>query len=345
MSGFYAWRRLTALTTLIAIMFLVYNFALTSVQVQQDSGQDVFVREGRLLLTHTQTPTGVVGRPFSNCSNRGVKKYPSALIIGVRKGGTRALIDMLKCHPDIVAATSEVHYFDRDENFAKGVQWYLDQMPFSTKAQRTIEKSPSYFVSRMAAERAHTISPSTKIILIVRNPLDRIMSDYTQLLRKGRSSRSFENDVFLSPSGEVNTAFYPMSISMYDVHFERWREYFDLSQILIVDGDALIRDPVGQLKKVEEFMKVDNYFRDDMFYFNSTKGFYCWKKFGERGLGRQVSYCLGSAKGHRLPQVSNDTVQRLLSFLRPHNERFFAQVKQRFDWDFNYRNVGTHSKF
>lgn len=335
-------RRLTAITTLSALIttvILVYNFAYNSGTVTSAElggyRRNTFVREDRL-------GQSVTGRPL-NCSLRGVRKFPSALIIGVRKGGTRALIDMLKCHPDIVAAVSEVHYFDRGENFAKGVQWYIDHMPLSTKSQITIEKSPSYFVSLAAAERVHTVSPNTKIILIVRNPLDRIASDYTQLLRKGRSKRSFEGDVFLSPSGQVNTAFYPVSISMYDVHFERWLKHFDLARILIVNGDALIRDPMRELKKVEEFLEVGEYFHDGMFYFNATKGFYCWKKFDVKALDHQVSYCLGSAKGHQLPQLSNDTVQRLRDFLKPHNERFFMQVKQRFSWDASYSNIGPQS--
>lgn len=337
-------RRLTAaltLSMLITTLIIAYNFAYNSGSVMSAELEGHRRREDR--LGHTPMVTSG-GRPV-NCSLRAVRKFPSALIIGVRKGGTRALIDMLKCHPDIVTATSEVHYFDRDENFAKGVQWYIDHMPLSAKTQITIEKSPSYFVSPSTPERVFTVSPTTKIILIVRNPLDRIVSDYTQLLRKGRNNkRSFEGDIFLSPSGEINTGFYPVSTSMYDIHFEIWLKYFDHSQILIVNGDALIRDPTRELQKVEEFLGVSEFFHDDMFYFNATKGFYCWKKYDDRG-GHQVSYCLGSAKGHHLPQLSNDTVQRLRDFLKPHNERFFTQAQQRFSWDASYSNIGSLSKF
>ena len=50
------------------------------------------------------------------------KKLPSALIIGVKKGGTRALLEFLRIHPDIRAAGSEVHFFDH--NYSKGFHWY-----------------------------------------------------------------------------------------------------------------------------------------------------------------------------------------------------------------------------
>lgn len=70
-----------------------------------------------------------------------------ALIIGVRKCGTRALLEMLYLHPRIQKAGGEVHFFDRDENYLKGLEWYRKKMPHSFRGQITIEKSPSYFVS------------------------------------------------------------------------------------------------------------------------------------------------------------------------------------------------------
>lgn len=69
------------------------------------------------------------------------------LIIGVRKCGTRALLEMLNLHPRIQKAAGEVHFFDRDENYLKGLEWYRKKMPHSFRGQITIEKSPSYFVT------------------------------------------------------------------------------------------------------------------------------------------------------------------------------------------------------
>lgn len=70
-----------------------------------------------------------------------------ALVIGVRKCGTRALLEMLYLHPRIQKAAGEVHFFDRDENYWKGLEWYRKKMPHSFRGQITIEKSPSYFVT------------------------------------------------------------------------------------------------------------------------------------------------------------------------------------------------------
>ncbi|GIX76255.1 heparan sulfate glucosamine 3-O-sulfotransferase 5 [Caerostris extrusa] len=54
---------------------------------------------------------------------RGLKRrLPGAIIIGVKKGGTRALLEMLRLHPDVVAPGPEIHFFDR--HYEKGLQWY-----------------------------------------------------------------------------------------------------------------------------------------------------------------------------------------------------------------------------
>lgn len=75
------------------------------------------------------------------------RRLPQALIIGAKKCGTRALLEMLNLHPEIQKANEEVHFFDRDENYVKGLEWYRKKMPHSFSGQITIEKSPSYFIT------------------------------------------------------------------------------------------------------------------------------------------------------------------------------------------------------
>lgn len=80
------------------------------------------------------------------------------LIIGVRKCGTRALLEMLYLHPRIQKAAGEVHFFDRDDNYLKGLDWYRKKMPHSFRGQITIEKSPSYFVTPEVSTRRATLT-------------------------------------------------------------------------------------------------------------------------------------------------------------------------------------------
>ena len=89
------------------------------------------------------------GDIFSNRVHfpRTSRRLPQAIIIGVRKCGTRALLEMLALHPRVQKAAGEVHFFDRDDNYRRGLEWYRRKMPHSFRGQITIEKSPSYFVT------------------------------------------------------------------------------------------------------------------------------------------------------------------------------------------------------
>uniref|UniRef100_A0A8C9SNT0 Sulfotransferase n=1 Tax=Scleropages formosus TaxID=113540 RepID=A0A8C9SNT0_SCLFO len=100
---------------------------------------------------------------FSSASES--KKLPQAIIIGVKKGGTRALLEFLRVHPDIRAVGAEPHFFDR--NYHRGLGWYRDLMPRTLEGQITMEKTPSYFVTREAPARIHAMSHETKLIVVM----------------------------------------------------------------------------------------------------------------------------------------------------------------------------------
>ncbi|KAG6439261.1 hypothetical protein O3G_MSEX000625 [Manduca sexta] len=110
-----------------------------------------------------------------------VKRLPDALIIGVKKCGTRALLEFLRLHPDVRAAGSEVHFFDKF--YHKGFEWYRERMPPTLEGQITMEKTPSYWVTRSAPRRVYAMNPSVKLLAVVRDPVTRAISDYTQSAR------------------------------------------------------------------------------------------------------------------------------------------------------------------
>lgn len=67
--------------------------------------------------TGNDTPSPPLGNlKFGN------KKLPNAIIVGVKKGGTRAVLEFIRIHPDVRAAGTETHFFDR--NYDRGLEWY-----------------------------------------------------------------------------------------------------------------------------------------------------------------------------------------------------------------------------
>lgn len=61
-------------------------------------------------------------RNASVAQRYGNKKLPNALIVGVKKGGTRAVLEFIRIHPDVRALGTEPHFFDR--NYDRGLDWY-----------------------------------------------------------------------------------------------------------------------------------------------------------------------------------------------------------------------------
>ncbi|KAK2820627.1 hypothetical protein Q5P01_023586 [Channa striata] len=258
----------------------------------------------------------------------GSKKLPQALIIGVKKGGTRALLEFLRVHPDIRAVGAEPHFFDRD--YGNGLEWYRDLMPKTLEGQITMEKTPSYFVTREAPARISAMSRDTKLIVVVRDPVTRAISDYTQTLSKKPDIPSFESLTFKNrTTGLIDTSWSAIQIGIYAKHLDNWLQYFPMDQILFVSGERLISDPAGELGRVQDFLGLKRIITDKHFYFNQTKGFPCLKK----AEGSSKPHCLGKTKGRTHPNIDPEVVQRLRDFYRPFNMKFYQMTGQFFGWN------------
>ncbi|CAI5766196.1 heparan sulfate glucosamine 3-O-sulfotransferase 3B1-like [Podarcis lilfordi] len=267
--------------------------------------------------------------PISSFLNgSGTKRLPQAVIIGVKKGGTRALLEFLRVHPDVRAVGAEPHFFDR--NYERGLTWYRDLMPRTLDGQITMEKTPSYFVTKEAPARISAMSKGTKLIVVVRDPVTRAISDYTQTLSKKPDIPTFESLTFKNrTTGLIDTSWSAIQIGIYAKHLENWLLYFPIGQILFVSGERLISDPAGELGRVQDFLGLKRIITDKHFYFNKTKGFPCLKK----AEGSSKPHCLGKTKGRTHPNIDQEVVQRLREFYRPFNMKFYQMTGHDFGWD------------
>lgn len=277
--------------------------------------------------------------PPAHAANATTQRLPGAIIIGVRKGGTRALLEMLNLHPDVEVAKAEVHYFNLDENYQRGLDWYRAQMPFTLPGQLTVEKTPGYFTAPLAPERVWQMNPAVRLLLIVRDPAERLVSDYTQVLhnrlQRHKPYQPLEELLLLDDSslghqratrgGRIDPGYKALQRSLYHVHLQRWLEHFPREQIHVVDGEALVRDPYPELSKAERFLELSPRIRPSNFYFNATKGFYCLVSAGH-------DKCLDESKGRPHAPLSQRVFRKLCRFLREPNKRFFNLVGRTFPW-------------
>lgn len=271
---------------------------------------------------------------FSTAGNDRIKyphmkrQLPQCIIIGARKSGTRALLVYLNIHPDIVTHGEELHFFDDDEFYAQSLEVYRKRMPPSFKNQITIEKTPSYFTTPSVPERIYRMNSTIKLLLILRDPVERTISDYTQValskVKKHKYVESFTEKV-LEKDGSINRSYKGISRSVYHRHLQRWLDFFKLNQIHIVDGENLVADPYAELYKVEEFLGIEHKIQEDNFYFNETKGFYCVQT-------EVFQKCLSESKGRRHPAINSVVIKKLRDFFRPMNQKLFKMIGREFDW-------------
>lgn len=263
---------------------------------------------------------------------RPVKKFPEALIIGVRKAGTGAMRFYLDMHPYVEIASAEINFFDFE--YENGYEWYKNQLPMALPGQLTMEKTSNYFHNKKTVDRIYNMSSNMKLIVVVREPVERTVSDYIQ--RKLKKSESddidyppFENFVIDSDTGEVDASEKIIKPSIYQKHTVKWLKYFPLENLHFVDGGNLILNPYEEVKKVEQFLGIPPCLTKDKFVFSSTKGFYCIKKNKGR---REETKCLPETKGRRHPAVDPEVMRKLKGFFKPYNEKFYRTIGRSFNW-------------
>ena len=126
-----------------------------------------------------------------------IRSLPNFIIIGSPKSGTTSLFNYLIQHPDIVGITrKEPHFFNI--SYSKNLNWY--KMYFPTKSQLisnkiTGEATPSYFIDPFVPKRIFSVLPDIKLILLLRNPIDRSFSHYKHSFKDGFENLSFENAI------------------------------------------------------------------------------------------------------------------------------------------------------
>ena len=258
-----------------------------------------------------------------------VKRLPQAIVAGIQKSGTSALLTFLERHPQIVACMSpqETQFFTVHYN--AGLEWYRQLMPCSYSNQITMEKSPPYFYYTSSIRRIKAMNPRTKIILIVKDPIVRTESMYAMMSSKFKHV-PFEDAVTLSNTHQrkLNTLNKLLRFSNYQLYMPYWLKAFHRKQILFVDGHNLESNPAEELRVVERFLNVGTYFTDDMFTYNSTKKKFCF------GKGDDDVMCLGSNKGRTHPVYSDNIRTMLEDYFKPLNEKFFKMIGRRFDWGY-----------
>ena len=227
----------------------------------------------RVVLRNGVWAYGWVTSPF--------RPLPDFLVLGAQKAGTTALYEYLRRHPQISGPSwKEVSFFDR--HWARGESWYRGNFPnvARTRGKHVGEASPSYVFHPLAPRRVQEVVPEARLIVLVRNPVDRALSQYNHEVALGREALPFEEALDAEEErlrGEQERmAADPRYFSRewwshtykargrYAEQLERWLAVFPREQLLVLPSDDLGSEPARAHAQVLEFVgaspqRLDSY--------------------------------------------------------------------------------------
>ncbi len=206
---------------------------------------------------------------------------PGCLIIGAQRSGTTFLHDLLALRTSAVRSPlqKEVHYFDN--KYYRGIQWYarfFESLRDRPPAAKNFEASPYYLYHPAVPGRVRECLPSVKVIAVLRNPVERAISQYKWIRQAGLETRGaveafrydaerldwerdpeywerFEDPLYFD-FDHIHLGY--LRRSLYDVQLHRWRQHFSPSQIRVVDSNTLFEHPETVIDALVSFLGVEH---------------------------------------------------------------------------------------
>jgi hypothetical protein len=260
-------------------------------------------------------------------ADQNIDKYlkyrePGFLIIGSQKGGTSSLYHHLCQHPNIRSARrKEIHFFD--DNYHKGINWYESHFPPVKLFRNMItgEASPYYLFHPHVPWRVWSLYPRIKLIILLRNPVDRAYSHYHHNRRKNREKRSFEEAISKEPgllakesekftlNREYKSYLHKhlsyLSRGIYIRQLKNWLEYYPEEQFLILKSEDFFRYPKETMANIFSFL----------------------------GIEYKVITNFIQKNHYAYPPMNPVTRQKLVDIFEPFNSQLMELLGQNFRWE------------
>ena len=184
------------------------------------------------------------------------------LIVGAQKSGTTSLYEYLSAHPDVyMPGAKEIEFFSDDNKYKKGTEWYLhDCFVRSSGEPIKGEASTHYMMFDYVPERIKSHFPDVKLVMLLRNPVERAYSHYSMAVRRNVESDSFGKAVArLIKRGAVTSVAIDhnreyVMFGEYGRILQNYLQYFDQSQIKVVFTEELKREPEEVVRSLFNFI-------------------------------------------------------------------------------------------
>lgn len=176
-----------------------------------------------------------------------MREIPDFAYIGTSKAGSTWLFNALAVHPDVFLASNKgLYYFDL--HYERGEEWYRSQFAGAAGRSAAGEISHSYLSSPTAADRIAALNPDIRLLVCLREPVDRAFSDYLDLVKNGQFAGRFEDALEQHPR--------LLDRGRYATHLRRYYDRFAPEQIHVGLFDDLREDAQGYADDVYDFLGV-----------------------------------------------------------------------------------------
>jgi hypothetical protein len=260
---------------------------------------------------------------------------PNFLIIGSQKAGTTSIYHILRQHPQIfMPVRKEINFFFLDAEYERGYQAYLAHFaPAPPEAAAIGEASPGYICHPLAPSRIHQRLPEVRLVLTVRNPIERAYSQYWDNRRSLSEYRTFDQVIETALEADYHPGRLGyFSRGTYIQYIERYLEFFPRQNLLVLPFDDLRQDAAGFYRRLFDFLGVDPEFTAsgmDRSYNPAAvwkNPFFRWflhhpgaTRYLPARLRRLTFW--GQQTRWRYPEMSPQARQKLMDFFRPWNAR------------------------
>jgi hypothetical protein len=218
-------------------------------------------------------------RSFGRATAR-YRLTPHFLIVGAQRSGTTSMFKTLRQHPSVLAPALQkgIHYFDN--HYDRGLDWYRSHFPLRLTAARaekragvvpmTGESSPYYMFHPLAADRIAADLPGVRLVVLLRDPVERAISAYTHERARGYETETFERALELEPtrtegerermladpgydSDDLRHHAY-LARGQYVEQLERLEKLFGRDRIHVVESQLFFTDPGPAYAQVLAFL-------------------------------------------------------------------------------------------
>lgn len=176
--------------------------------------------------------------------------------IGAQKSATSWIYKMLIQHPEICGFYGkETHFFSDDDKYDKGIEYYKEFFFDCDSRKKIGEYSADYLTNKKVPLRIKKYFPDVKIIISLRNPVERAISRINHLKSNDRIKKNYKEYVsYIDDFPEI------IENGLYSKYIKNYLELFPKENIHIIIYDDLLSSPQKEIKKLYKFLNIDDSF-------------------------------------------------------------------------------------